>query len=95
MITRFFLFMLAMISGVSAAQAVDGARPAQSAVGSNAARAVTGVKVAVVFEQSVYVARPLFVEPVTFTGSEKAEILSQHIEAAPFPRTYRGDRSRQ
>jgi hypothetical protein len=94
MITRFFLFMLAMISGVSAAQAVDGMRPAQSAVGSSAARAVSGVKVALAFEQSADAVRPLFVEPVAFTGSEKTEILSQHIEAAPFPRTHRGDRAR-
>jgi hypothetical protein len=95
MITRFFLFMLAMISGVSAAQAADGARPAQSAVGSSAALAVVGTKTAAALERAVYAVRPLFVEPVAFTGSEKAEILSQQIEAAPFPRIHPGDRTRQ
>jgi hypothetical protein len=95
MITRFFLFVLAMISGVSAAQAADGARPAQSAVGSSAALAVAGTKVAAAFERAVHSVRPVFVAPASFTGSEETPILSQHIEAAIFPRTYSGDRTRQ
>jgi hypothetical protein len=95
MITRFFLFVLAMISGVSAAQAADGARPAQSAVGSSAALAVAGTKVAAAFERAVYSVRPVFVAPASFTGSEETPILSQQIEAAIFPRTYPGDRTRQ
>jgi hypothetical protein len=95
MITRFFLLLLAMISGVSAAQAADGARPVQSAVGSSAALTVSGVKMAAAFERAVYVVRPLFVEPVSFTGSVKAEALPQYKEADLFPRTYPGDRTRQ
>ncbi len=95
MITRFFLFMLAMVSGVAAAQAADGARPAQSAVGSSAAFPVADVRVAAAFECAVYIVRPLFIEPVSFTGSARAEFLSQYIEAVPFPRTYPGDRTRQ
>jgi hypothetical protein len=95
MITRFFLFMLAVVSGVSAAHAADGARPLQSAVGSSAALIVAGTKVAAAFERAVYSVRPVFVAPASFTGSEETPILSQHIEAAPFPRIHPGDRTRQ
>jgi hypothetical protein len=95
MITRFFLLLLAMVSGVSAAQAVDGARPAQSAVGSSSALTVPDVKAAAVFERAVYAERPVFIEPASFKGPEEAEILSQPIEAAPYPRTHKCDRTRQ
>ena len=93
MITRFFLFILALVSGVSAAQAAQSVRPAQSAVGSSAA--FTSAEVLGSRAHVVSTTRPAYLEPVSRAACLISQMAPQHIVIAAFPRTYCGDRTRQ
>jgi hypothetical protein len=95
MITRAFLFLLAMLTGFSAAQAADTLRPAQSAIGSAAISSATIAASVSEFERraDVQVSHPqassVFATLIEVQYSPSAD------QIAPSPRTYRSDRSRQ
>ncbi len=95
MITRAFLFLLAMLTGFSAAQAAETLRPAQSAIGSAAISSATIAASVSVFERRavVQVSHPqAFSLVATLIDVQSAPSVDQ---IAPSPRTYRSDRSRQ
>jgi hypothetical protein len=95
MITRAFLFLLAMLTGFSTAQAADSLRPAPSAIGSAAISSAT-----VAASVSVFVRRADIQVRHPQASKFNATLIDAHYsrfadQIAPTPRTYPSDRSRQ
>lgn len=95
MITRAFLFLLAILTGFSTAQAADSLRPAQSAIGSAAISSATIAASASVFERraDVQVSYPQAFSIIATLID--VQYFPSGDQIAPSPRTYRSDRSRQ
>jgi hypothetical protein len=95
MMTRIFLFVLAIVTGVSAAQAAPPVRAAQSEVGTSvsvgAGSAINTAAIARTAEASRYV----FALAPSFASSVLLQFSVLQNQASPFACTYRGDRTRQ
>jgi hypothetical protein len=95
MITRAFLFLLAMLTGFSTAHAANSLRPAQSAIGSAAISSATiAASVSVFVKRADIQVRHPQVFNVIVTLID-VQYLCFAGQIAPSPCTARSDRSRQ
>ncbi len=95
MITRAFLFLLAMLTGFSTAQAADTLRPAQLAVGSAAISSATIAVSVSVFERRADLQISYPQAFGQFAALIDVQYLPSGDQTAPTPGTYPSDRSRQ
>jgi hypothetical protein len=94
MIIRLFLSLLALLSGLSAAQAVSPARSAQSAIGASAPLATANVSQAVAARHVVDL-RLHVDQPKSVKAQKQARFIAGSLVIEPAPRTYLSDRTRQ
>jgi hypothetical protein len=94
MITRIFLFVLAIVTGVSAAQAAPPVRAAQSEVWTSVSVGGSAINTAAI-ARTAEASRYVFALAPSYASSVFQQVLILQNQALPFPRTFNSDRSRQ
>ena len=94
MLTRAFLILLAMMTGLTAAQAAEATRPAQSALTLTAPCNVqVSAEIALASKQRQRLQVALFAQPAR-KNVQRVAIKTNRSEAPPSQRTYISDRAR-
>jgi hypothetical protein len=95
MITRLFLFMLAMVSGVSAAQASSPVRAGESAVGVASTLVSDSVDAASALFKAPLIWHYPVQDTTDITSSIKIRLSWQSPQRLPMMNTFKSDRLRQ
>jgi hypothetical protein len=95
MITRTFLFLLAMVTGFSAANAAETARVTPSEIGAAASVVLVHGIAAQTAEQANAVASFLPAQPSKLSAMAKLSVFCLAHQTSSSSRTYRGDRARE
>ncbi len=95
MITRTFLFLLAMVTGFSAANAEQTARPALAEIGASASVSSTYSNAVEQCDRLLAATCVLLQHPAKLAVTAYSSVLILSNQALPAPRTHRADRARE
>ncbi len=93
--TRIFLFVLAIVTGVSPAQAASPVRAAQSEIGARVSVDAGFSLNTAASARTAMASQYVFALPPSFASSVLLQFSVLQNQASPFACTYRGDRTRQ